>query len=127
MVLNKYFFIYIYILYMALALATETMEDNNRLHAENVRLRRELSECQHRFQGELRRQQLLGTAVPMASEVGVPVARPLRRRATARAEPGRGRTRTRRHGRMRRHGRTLHRRMRRHGRTLHRRKGTRKR
>ena len=101
---------------MALALATETMAENNRLHRENLVLKERLRDCKQLFRGELRRQELLGTAIPMAT----PVDRhpPVRRqtpgvRLRARAEAGRGRTRGRRHGRTHRRGRTLHRRCRR--------------
>ena len=116
---------------MALALATETMAENNRLHAINVGLKRRLSECEQRFEGELRRQELLGTAIPMAT----PVDRhpPVRRqtpgvRLRARAEAGRGRTRGRRHGRTRgrRHGRTHRHRRTRHRRCRRRQVGTKK-
>tara|TARA_Y100000591_G_scaffold333284_1_gene375336 strand:+ start:5081 stop:5383 length:303 start_codon:yes stop_codon:yes gene_type:complete len=90
----------------ALDFATEIMGQNQALHQRNLALQSELNDCERRFRGELNRQQLLGTAIPMAQAV-----------------TGRGRTRRNRRSHRRRNRRTQHRRNRRSHRRRRRRVG----
>ena len=71
----------------AIDFAAEVMSDNNTLIAENRTLAENLRGCESRFQDELRRQELLGTNVPMAAAVderGRGITRSNRRRSNRR-------------------------------------------